>query len=664
MLSAGRVGRHRYCVMEFCSGETLRERLRDGPLQPSTAATLVAKLARAVDYAHGEGVLHRDIKPANVLLQVPGEEPRLTDFGLARDRSLRRSLTRTGDVLGTPAFMAPEQILGDRDVDVRVDVYALGVVLYQCLTGELPYQASTIPELVQEVLRGGAVPAVERNPAVPRELSAVCQRAMAAERDARYASAGALAEALEAAASPLAAPPDSPRRQLPVLLAALGVASVAVAGAIALWVDRARAPSEPSEPRPAQLEPTPQLRDGLVPPPREPELRLVPAAELRALSEQLANDYRLVKAPGSRSGVRTVGPRVAELLVDYPDDPRLAVYRIYLQIVQRGATTLELCRALRALERRGPALPEAFVGVVARQVGALGFQRMARDLVEESAADGLDYAWTGLGLMHLRALTQPPVRDLEAASAAAHTTLRVLERGGHLQDPAFHPPAWDVYGNLAVYRHALGDLEGALSALREAQALFGDRGGYTDRLLQQLSAGRLPRERALDLVRGLFAHDPLGLAIHPARKISESTPELEVQRLQAELAAFAEDPVGAALIEAALARVYSRSAQPRRALEVLEAAYARLTPADPDVRSLVARRLARVLLDLNLGAARAAELARETLAYPLLTRGEAADAWLQLARAERALGRSPEAALEAARALDPFDTRELDAFVR
>ena len=666
VLGAGRVGRHRYCVMEFCTGETLRSRLRGGPLEHHTAATLVAKLARAVDYAHGEGVLHRDIKPANVLLQAPDEEPRLTDFGLARDRSLRRSLTRTGDVLGTPAFMAPEQILGDKDVDERVDVYALGVVLYQCLTGALPYQASTIPELVQEVLRGGATPAVERNPAVPRELSAVCQRAMAANREARYSSARTLAEALEA----FGGPSESPPRQLGwlALLVALGVASLSATGAYALWVGRTSPPAG----SPAPDEPSARDEgDSAAPPdvseaPAETAPRLVPMTELRELGERLANDFRVVKVPGVPRGWQILGQRLDELLEDCPDDPRLPVYRLHLEILHGRATTLELCRALRALDPAGPALPGVFVGIVTRQVGALGFQRMARDLQEQAAAGGLDHAWTGLSLMHLRALTQAPVRDVEAACDAALTTIRTLEQGGHLRDPGYHPPGWDVYANLSLYRQYLGDSEGALAAMREAKAVAGDSEAGTQMrwILGQLSAGGIPQEVALGLLRGLMAHDDLGRAIHPFDPVSDGRPDLEVQRLEAQLQAYAQDPVALALLEVALARACTRSEQPQRALEVLEAAHARLTQADADVRALVARRLARQLLDMEYEFARAAELAREALAYPRLTRGERADAWLQLARAEQALGRSPDAALRAARALEPFDARELDAFVR
>ncbi|MCA9307756.1 MAG: serine/threonine protein kinase, partial [Phycisphaerales bacterium] len=135
-----------YLVLEYCRGQTLGAWLRSNPHpELREAVELVAQLARAAGFAHRQGVLHRDLKPANVILAEPDGRPRITDFGVARDRSLQRSMTRTGDVLGTPAYMAPEQLSADPDlVTARADVYALGVLLYELLTGTRPFDAQSL----------------------------------------------------------------------------------------------------------------------------------------------------------------------------------------------------------------------------------------------------------------------------------------------------------------------------------------------------------------------------------------------------------------------------------------------------------------------------------------------------------------------------------------
>ncbi|MBX3467259.1 MAG: serine/threonine protein kinase, partial [Planctomycetes bacterium] len=198
VFDAGQHGELPFLVMELCPGQTLRERLRRGPLAPEDAARLVAEVARAVAFANERGVLHRDLKPANIIIEAATGRPRVTDFGLARDRSLARSMTRTGDVVGTPAYAAPEQLRGERTLDARVDVYALGVVLYECLTGERPFLGADVVALAEQVLHGALRPPRALNPRVPAALEEVCLRALARERFERTATAARLAEDLEA----------------------------------------------------------------------------------------------------------------------------------------------------------------------------------------------------------------------------------------------------------------------------------------------------------------------------------------------------------------------------------------------------------------------------------------------------------------------------------
>ncbi|MCA8925935.1 MAG: serine/threonine protein kinase, partial [Planctomycetes bacterium] len=202
-LDVGFDGKHHYYAMEYVSGPTLKERLRQGALPSLEAADLVARLAEAVAEAHQWGVIHRDLKPANVILAEPDGAPRITDFGLARDYAQER-MTHTGDVMGTPAYMAPEQFRGERNLDHRVDIYALGVMLYQLLTGVVPYKAANLPELAALVDLGQPRTPRSLDPEIPQQLEAICLRAMAVEPGKRFLTASALASALrDACAAPL-----------------------------------------------------------------------------------------------------------------------------------------------------------------------------------------------------------------------------------------------------------------------------------------------------------------------------------------------------------------------------------------------------------------------------------------------------------------------------
>ncbi|MBX3468043.1 MAG: serine/threonine protein kinase [Planctomycetes bacterium] len=188
-----------FLVTELVEGESLEERLaRDGPLEPPLAAALLRDVARGLAHAHAQGVLHRDIKPSNVLIDRDGRG-RLIDFGLTRDAAGPGSLTHSGQLLGTPGFWSPEQARGDRAaVGPATDVYGAGATLYAALTREPPATGDTLHELLVATTERAPTPPSSLRPGVDRALEALCLRALAKDPAARFPSAEALGDALDA----------------------------------------------------------------------------------------------------------------------------------------------------------------------------------------------------------------------------------------------------------------------------------------------------------------------------------------------------------------------------------------------------------------------------------------------------------------------------------
>jgi len=186
-----------YFSMKFVEGGQLDEVVRRAPISIRQAAELIAKVARTVHSAHQHGILHRDIKPGNVLLDAKGE-PVLTDFGLARLVEAESTITRTRDVLGTPSYMAPEQATGEHTkLTSATDVYGLGAVLYQLLTGHPPFAGGTTYETIKLLLDTEPRPPRLLNPRIERDLSTICLKCLEKDPQRRYSSALALAEDLE-----------------------------------------------------------------------------------------------------------------------------------------------------------------------------------------------------------------------------------------------------------------------------------------------------------------------------------------------------------------------------------------------------------------------------------------------------------------------------------
>ena len=191
------IGEHNgthFFSMDYVSGGTLAQFLRDGPLPAKKAAALLVKIAQGIQHAHTQGVLHRDLKPANVLMDAAGE-PVVTDFGLAKHAAADAGLTVTGQVLGTPAYMAPEQAEGRmKDCGPHTDVYGLGALLYHMTAGRAPFTGDSHITVMHQVAHDEPVSVRLLNPSIPRDLETICAKAMAKEIPRRYHSAQELAE--------------------------------------------------------------------------------------------------------------------------------------------------------------------------------------------------------------------------------------------------------------------------------------------------------------------------------------------------------------------------------------------------------------------------------------------------------------------------------------
>jgi serine/threonine-protein kinase len=185
-----------YFSMGYVEGESLAAKIANGPLPPRQAALLTMKIASAVDYAHQRGVIHRDLKPANVLVDASGQ-PKITDFGLAKSATGAAQLTTTGQILGTPNFMPPEQASGRREsINELADVYGLGAILFALCVGRAPFQAASQLDVVLQVLDRPPTPPSTLNRAVPKSLEQICLRCLEKRPEDRYASASALADDL------------------------------------------------------------------------------------------------------------------------------------------------------------------------------------------------------------------------------------------------------------------------------------------------------------------------------------------------------------------------------------------------------------------------------------------------------------------------------------
>lgn len=216
----GEVDGQPYFSMKLVEGTTLSRRIAEGPLSSRDAATMLLPVCQAIAAAHQQGVLHRDLKPSNILIDADGR-PMLTDFGLAKRIESTGNITRTGAIVGTPSYMAPEQAAGRRgEVGRASDVYGLGAVLYHALTGRPPFQAPTPVDTILLVLEQDPLPIRLLNPSVDADLEMIAMKCLQKPPDLRYPSAVELADDLSAylASEPIAARSGSMRQLLSRML--------------------------------------------------------------------------------------------------------------------------------------------------------------------------------------------------------------------------------------------------------------------------------------------------------------------------------------------------------------------------------------------------------------------------------------------------------------
>jgi serine/threonine protein kinase len=224
----GEVDGHSFFAMEYVPNGTLSQLLTDGPLPPVVAAELMEIIARAVYHAHTRGIIHRDLKPGNILLQKEDEgsssgkgdkssgsaacfslphasfQPKVADFGVAKQLGAETDHTTTGEIIGTPGYMAPEQAQGKTElIGPACDVYALGAILYEALTGRPPFQAKTVLETLQQVISDDPTSPRRVRSAIPRDLEAICLKCLEKNPGYRYATAEAFADDLHRFASKL-----------------------------------------------------------------------------------------------------------------------------------------------------------------------------------------------------------------------------------------------------------------------------------------------------------------------------------------------------------------------------------------------------------------------------------------------------------------------------
>jgi serine/threonine protein kinase/tetratricopeptide (TPR) repeat protein len=545
-----------YFSMGFVEGGQLDEVLKREPMPIRPAAELIAKLARTVHYAHEHGILHRDIKPGNILLDANGE-PHLTDFGLARLVETESSVTQTLDVLGTPSYMAPEQAVGNNAaVSSATDVYGLGAVLYQLLTGQPPFAGGTTYETIKLLEDTEPRPPRLLNPKVDRDLSTICLKCLEKDPKRRYSSALALAEDLDRwlKHEPILARHTGPvaragkwvrRNPTSALLAASLIALAAAAGWIVWKSEFIRQPlvtgiavlpfenlSEQDVPSPnrwGQREDATAFVDGVQ---DDILTKLARIADLKVISRTSVMEYRdkrNVRQIGNdlrvshvlEGSVRRIGTRfhMNAQLIDTRTDTHVWVeqydrdlndlFAIQSEIAQKiaGQLRAKISPAEKLAIERKPTGDLVAFELYSRAIslpplsrtGSIADVQQALDLLNQAVARDPSFfeAYCALALSHDQiyffAHDHTPAR-LALAEAAIHEAFRIRPNAGE----AHLARAWHLYNGYLDYAGALAEVEVARQTLPNEPRIF-RLTGYIQRRQGRWEESTRNLERALEL---------------------------------------------------------------------------------------------------------------------------------------------------------------------
>ena len=438
----GQHGDQHFIAMGLVEGGSLASRLRDGPLVPREAAALVQKVTQAIAYAHQRGIIHRDLKPANVLLGPDGQ-PRVTDFGLAKTTQEADShLTATGQILGTPSYMPPEQASGKLDaIGPAADVYSLGAMLYCLLTGRPPFQAASIMDTLKQVLEQEPVSPRSLNPSVPLDLETICLKCLQKTPAKRYTSAEALADDLgrflegrPILARPVGIVERSSRwcRRNPALATASGLAVLAIVVAFVTFAGA-----------------------------------LFFVTESRDEALKLADDKE--KLAKKEHDERTKAVKLADankLLAEKETKARLDADKAADK--ERQATAVAVNR-LKQIEKANALLESIFSDVdpyAAEKGGPLLIEQLTKRLVH--AADELDEVAIGdpLTVARLRSLLGNTLLALGEPKKAIELHAMAGAAREKLLGPD-HPNTLTTLGNLALGYHRVGKLDMAVPLFEE-----------------------------------------------------------------------------------------------------------------------------------------------------------------------------------------------------
>jgi len=564
-----------YFSMKFVEGGQLDEVVRRTPMPIRQAVELIAKIARTVHYAHEHGILHRDIKPGNILLDAKGE-PHLTDFGLARLVESESSVTHTLDVLGTPSYMAPEQAVGNNAaVSNATDVYGLGAVLYQLLTGHPPFAGGTTYETIKLLEDTEPRPPRLLNPKVDRDISTICLKCLEKDPKRRYASALALGEDLEhwLKREPILARHTGvfargkkwvQRNPTSALLAASLIALAAAAGWIVWKSEFIRQPLAtgiavlPFENLSEQRENAAAFVDGVQ---DDILTKLARIADLKVISRSSVMEYREkrnVRQIGNdlrvshllEGSVRRIGTRfhMNAQLIDTRTDTHVWVeqydgdfndlFAIQSEIAQKiaGQLRAKISPAEKLAIERKPTTDLVAFELYSRAIsstptfrgGTAGSGQQAIDLLNRAVARDPSFfdAYIALAVHHDQLyffnLDRTPAR-LASAEAAIQEAFRIRPNAGE----AHLARAYHLYNGYLDYEGALAELEVARQTLPNHPRLFRIT-GFIQRRQGRWEESIRNLERALELdPRNVNTLDNLGDSYAALRRYAEQKSKLD-----------------------------------------------------------------------------------------------------------------------------------------